>query len=141
MDQCSFSIRGGLKHLILKIHIIVSYDQNILLIFYVKDRSHVRLSHPSCVSITAQRQYTAVQKMRTPLKLLSLHYNLDPFNYPIKHLFENAFFLFEFSWLLPLGRRSRTRRTKAISVHPDSDWQIFWQAVGSEHPISFLNIV
>ena len=29
---------------------------------------HVRLRHPSCVYITAQRQYTAVQKMRTPLK-------------------------------------------------------------------------
>ena len=33
------------------IHIIVSYDQNISLIFYVKDGSHVRLWHPSCVSI------------------------------------------------------------------------------------------
>ena len=28
--------------------------------------------------ITTQRQYTAVQKMRTPLKKLSLHYNLGP---------------------------------------------------------------
>ena len=36
--------------------------------FYVKDGSQVRLRHPSCVYITAQRQYTAVQKMRTPLK-------------------------------------------------------------------------
>ena len=36
--------------------------------FYVKDGSHIRLWHPSCVYITAQRQYTAVQKMRTPLK-------------------------------------------------------------------------
>ena len=50
------------------IHIIVSYDQNISLIFYVKDGSHFRLWHPSCVYITTQRQYTAVQKMRTPLK-------------------------------------------------------------------------
>ena len=47
--------------IILIIHIIVSYDQNISLIFYVKDGSHVRLWHPSCVYITAQRQYTAVQ--------------------------------------------------------------------------------
>ena len=59
---------------ILIIHIKASYDQNISLIFYVKDGSHVRLWHPSCVYITAQ--YTAVHKMRTPLKLLSLHYNL-----------------------------------------------------------------
>ncbi len=35
---------------------------------YVKDGSHIRLWHPSCVYITDQRQYTAVQKMRTPLK-------------------------------------------------------------------------
>ena len=58
--------------MILKIHIIVIYDQNISLIFYVKDGSHATLWHPSCVYITAQRQYTAVQKMRK----LSLHYNL-----------------------------------------------------------------
>jgi len=48
--------------IILIIHIIVSYDKNISLIIYVKDGSHVRLRHPSCVSITAQWQYTAVQK-------------------------------------------------------------------------------
>ena len=30
---------------------------------------------PSCVYITAQRQYTAVQKMRTPLNEISLNYN------------------------------------------------------------------
>jgi len=80
MHQCLFNIRGGQKHLILIIliiHIIVSYDQNISLVFYVKDRSHVRLWHLSCVYITAQRQYTAVQKMRTALKSLSLYYNLD----------------------------------------------------------------
>ena len=47
--------------IIVIIHIIVSYDQNISLILYVKDGSHVRLRHPSCVYITAQRQYTAVQ--------------------------------------------------------------------------------
>ena len=29
---------------------------------------HVRIRHPSYVYITARRQYTAVQKMRTPLK-------------------------------------------------------------------------
>ena len=46
MHQCLFSIRDGLEHLILIIliiNIIVSYDQNILLIFYVKDEFHVRL--------------------------------------------------------------------------------------------------
>ena len=48
---CSFSIQGGWNHYILIYHIIVSYDQNILLNFYVKDRSHVRLRHPSCVYI------------------------------------------------------------------------------------------
>jgi len=71
MHQCSFSIRGGLNHkilIILIIHIIVSYDQNISLIFYVKDESHVRFRHPSCVYITVQRQCTTIQKMRTPLK-------------------------------------------------------------------------
>ena len=46
------------------IHIIVSYDQNISSIFYVKDGSNFRLRHPSCVYITAQRQYTAVQKTK-----------------------------------------------------------------------------
>ena len=58
------------KHLIWIIwiiHIIVSNDQNISLIFML-DGSHVRLRYPSCVYITAQRQYTAVQKMRSPLK-------------------------------------------------------------------------
>ena len=46
---------------ILIIHIIVSYDQNISLIVYLK-------MYPMCLHITAQWQYTAVQKMRTPLK-------------------------------------------------------------------------
>ena len=46
------------------IHIIVSYDQNISSIFYVKDGSNFRLRHPSCAYITAQRQYTAVQKTK-----------------------------------------------------------------------------
>ena len=44
MHYCSFSIRDGLEHLILIILIIntiVSYDQNISLIFYVKDESHM----------------------------------------------------------------------------------------------------
>ena len=44
------------------IHIIVSYDQNISLIFYVKDGSNVRLRHPSCVYIIPPRD-TAVQKI------------------------------------------------------------------------------
>ena len=64
--------------IILIIHIIVSYDQNISLIFYVNDGSHVRLRHPSCVYINAQRQYTAVLKMCTLLKWLSLPYILGP---------------------------------------------------------------
>ena len=62
--------------IILIIHIIVSYDQNILLIFYVNDGSHVRLRHPSCVYISAQRQYTTVLKMCALLKWLSLPYIL-----------------------------------------------------------------
>ena len=37
MHYCSFSIRDGLEQLILIINIIVSYDQNISVIFYVKD--------------------------------------------------------------------------------------------------------
>ena len=64
--------------IILIIHIIVSCDPNVSLISNVKDwshHSHVRLWHPSCVYFTAQRQYTSVLKMRTPLKKLSLHFN------------------------------------------------------------------
>ena len=83
MHQYSFSIRGGLKQLIfmiLIIHIIVSYDQKLSLIFYVKNGSHFRLRHPYCVYITAKRQCTAVQKMRTLLKQLSLHYNLGKYH-------------------------------------------------------------
>ena len=38
--------------IILIIHIIVSYDQNISLIFYVKYGTHVRFRHPSCAYIT-----------------------------------------------------------------------------------------
>ena len=71
MQQGFSSIRGGEKLLILItliIHIIVSYDQNISLIFYVKVWFNVRLWHPSCVYCTAQRQYTAVETIRTPLK-------------------------------------------------------------------------
>ena len=63
--------------IILIIDIIISYDQNISLIFYVNDESHVRLRHPSCVYISAQRQSTAVLKMCTLLKWLSLPYILD----------------------------------------------------------------
>ena len=47
---------------ILIFHMIISYDKNISLIFFVKDGSHVRLRHPSCVYITAQRQYTLQYK-------------------------------------------------------------------------------
>jgi len=47
---------------------ICKQEYSISVRFYVKDGSHVRLRHPSCVYITAQRQYTAVQKMRSPLK-------------------------------------------------------------------------
>ena len=57
MHQCSFSIRGGSKHWILKIliiHIIVYLDQNISLIFYLKYGSHVRLWHRSCVSLPSR---------------------------------------------------------------------------------------
>ena len=64
----------SIKLIILINHIIISYDQNNSLIFYVKDGSHVRPRHPSCVYISAQRQYTAVQKMCTLLKYLSLPY-------------------------------------------------------------------
>jgi len=38
----------------------------------------------------------------------------------------------------PVGSKSRTRSTKAISVQPDSDPQILLHWAGSEHPISFL---
>ena len=62
--------------IILIIHMIVCFEQNISFIFYVKDGSHVRLRHPSCVYISAQRQYTAVLKMCTLLKWLSLPYIL-----------------------------------------------------------------
>ena len=44
--------------------------------FYVKDGSQCQASTSVLCLITAQRQYTAVQKMRTPLKYLSLHNNL-----------------------------------------------------------------
>ena len=41
------------------------YDQNISLIFYVKDGSHVGLRHPSCVYITTQRlQYKRCVHLR-----------------------------------------------------------------------------
>ena len=38
------------------------------------------------VYITAQRQYTAVQKMRTPLKQLFLHYNLGSYEIIFFHV-------------------------------------------------------
>ena len=71
MDQCLSSIREEQNHLILIIliiHILIFYDQNISLIFLSEDGSHVKLWHPSFVYFIAQRQYTAVQKMCTPLK-------------------------------------------------------------------------
>ena len=40
---------------------ICKQEYSISVRFYVKDGSHVRLRHPSCVYITDQRQYTAVQ--------------------------------------------------------------------------------
>ena len=61
------SIPGGTKHLILIIHIIVSYDQNISKIIFVKMDPMSGCKHPSCVYFSAQRQYTAVQKIRTLL--------------------------------------------------------------------------
>ena len=52
------------------------HDQNISLIFYVKEGSHVRLRHPSCVYITAQ--YTAVQKPLSPIfERVSLNKTLE----------------------------------------------------------------
>ena len=55
--------------MILIIHIIVSFDQNLSLIFYVKDGSHVESGFDIRLVFTLppQRQCTAVQKMRTPL--------------------------------------------------------------------------
>ena len=70
MHQCSFYICK-----ILIIHIKVSYDTRIFYWFYVKDGSHVRLWHPSCVYIIAQRPYTAGQKTRR-IKALNLE-NFD----------------------------------------------------------------
>ena len=40
--------------------------------FYVKEGSHVRLWHPSCVYFTSQRQYTAVLKMWNSLYIIIL---------------------------------------------------------------------
>ena len=68
MQQWSFSILGRLKHWILKIliiDIIVSYEQNISLIFYVKDESHVRLRQPSFVYITAQTVHCSTKDAYT----------------------------------------------------------------------------
>ena len=73
--------------IILIIHIVVCYDQNMSLHFYVKAWSHVRLRHPSCVYITTHRQYIAIQKMRTPLKYLSMHYNLESTRIPFPQFY------------------------------------------------------
>ena len=65
MHQCSFSIRGGQKHRILKIfddsHNSFFWPEYFI-DFYVKNGSHVRLRHPFCDWITTQRQYTAVER-------------------------------------------------------------------------------
>jgi len=70
MHQCSFYIWK-----ILIIYIKVSYGTRIFYWFYVNDGGHVRLWHPSCVYIIAQRPYTAVQKTRR-IKALNLE-NFD----------------------------------------------------------------
>ena len=61
--------------IILIIHIIVSYDQNISFIFfYEKDGSHVRLWHPSCVYITAQTVHCSTKDVYTSeITFLALH--------------------------------------------------------------------
>ena len=49
--------------IILKIHIIVSYEwPEYFINYFCGNWFHVRLWHPSCVYYTAQRQYTIVQK-------------------------------------------------------------------------------
>ncbi len=40
----------------------IKYDKKFFFIFYLKDGSDVRLRHPYCVYMTAQRQYTKVQR-------------------------------------------------------------------------------
>ena len=61
--------------IILIIHKIVSYHQNISLIFYVKDGFHVRLWHLSCVYITAQKQYWSTKDVYTSeITFLALHH-------------------------------------------------------------------
>ena len=58
--------------------------------FYVKNGSHVRLRHPSCVYITAQRQYTAVQKMRTQISQLNHRpFKMKVFKQPLSDLNKN----------------------------------------------------
>ena len=52
MDQCSFSIRGRYNHLIfiiLKMHIIVSYDQNISQTIFVKIESSQAVTSVLCL--------------------------------------------------------------------------------------------
>ena len=73
MHQCPSSIRGGwIKHLILIIHIIESYDQNISLDFVCERLIPCQAVRD--IRLVFTLQYTAVQKMRTSLKYLSLHY-------------------------------------------------------------------
>ena len=102
--------------IILTIHIIISYDQNISLIFYLNDGSHVRLRHPSCVYISAQRQYTAVVKMCTLLKWLSLPYILG-FKEILFRTFQKWSEEISSSTLYWIEISSRTFRWRYHSIH------------------------
>ena len=78
--------------------------------FYVQDGSRVRLRHPSYVYITAQRHYTAVQKMRTSSEITFLGLNnkntwisnvylitpLDPSTLPFTLILTFLFSIFNF---------------------------------------------
>ena len=68
LDVSKNVMQGTLILIILIIHIIVSFDQNISLIYFMWKMDPMSGFYIRRVYITAQRQYTAVQKMRTPLK-------------------------------------------------------------------------
>ena len=55
------------------IHIIVFYYQNISLIFYVEDGSHVRLWHPSCVYITVHETMKSFHRKFLVIKIIPWH--------------------------------------------------------------------
>ena len=62
----------------MKILIIFSFDQNISLIFYVKDGSHIRLWHPSlCLHYRSETVHCSTKDPCTS-EISSLHYNLGP---------------------------------------------------------------